>query len=142
MNFGDILDKWERGQSRVSKDNAMETWLENNEVYDKDANADKTFSPSEQRRRLRHSRPDDTLDIHNLTTKEAWLSLDNFFTKARDSGYKKLRVIHGKGNHSQGEAVLGKTVRDFIEKCPFAGESGHEKAPSGGSGATWVLLKD
>jgi hypothetical protein len=33
------------------------------------------------------------------------------------------------------------TVRKYIEKCPFAGESGHEKAANGGTGATWVLLK-
>jgi DNA-nicking Smr family endonuclease len=48
-------------------------------------------------------------------------------------------IIHGKGNHSRGEAVLGRTVREFIEHCPFAGESGHGR--EGGTGTTWVLLK-
>jgi DNA-nicking Smr family endonuclease len=35
--------------------------------------------------------------------------------------------------------VLKRTVREFIERCPFAGESG--QGPAGGAGATWVLLK-
>jgi DNA-nicking Smr family endonuclease len=36
---------------------------------------------------------------------------------------------------------LKRSVREFIERCPHAGENGHEKAASGGSGATWVILK-
>jgi len=31
---------------------------------------------------------------------------------------------------------------DFIERCPFAGESGKEKTNAGGDGATWILLKE
>jgi DNA-nicking Smr family endonuclease len=139
MSFGDILDKWEKSQPRKPKNNAMETWLENNEVYDKDADAQKKSAPD--RARLRNARPDDILDIHGLTKDEAWISLDRFFSNAKENGFKKLRVIHGKGNHSQKEAVLKNTVREYIEKCPFAGESAHEKASAGGSGATWVLLK-
>jgi hypothetical protein len=33
-------------------------------------------------------------------------------------------------------------VREYIERCAFAGESGPATAADGGSGATWVLLKD
>jgi len=130
MDFADVFNKWEK----------------NNKVYDKDAvensGGQKENAPGENRRRLLHSKPDDVLDIHGLSGERAWLSLDDFFNRARDSGFKKLRVIHGKGNHTQGSAVLGNTVRGFIEQCPFAGESGSEKAIDGGSGATWVLLKD
>jgi hypothetical protein len=32
-------------------------------------------------------------------------------------------------------------VKTFIETCPFAGESGHGHASTGGTGVTWVLLK-
>jgi len=159
LDFGDILEKWERGQyggkpnssitssgrtksaKTNSSRNIMEEWLRNHEVYDKDANEEKTSAPGEQRRRLLHSQPDAVLDIHGLTDEEAWLTLDNFFLMAKDRGYKKLRIIHGKGNRSQGKAVLGRTVRVFIEQCPYAGESGYEKAPNGGTGATWVFLK-
>jgi len=119
----------------------LEKWLMDNEVQNKDADASNTQRQGDNRRRLHHAQPDDTLDIHGLTAENAQVSLDAFFNKAKDSEFKKLRIIHGKGNHSQGDAVLGRIVREFIEKCSFAGESGHEKAINGGTGATWVLLK-
>lgn len=141
MNFGDILDKWEQGKTGASQKNTLEIWLNENDVYDKDVDTRKTPVPGEHRRRLIRLKPDDILDIHGLTSEEAWLSLDNFFSNAKNNKFRKLRIIHGKGNRSKGEAVLGYTVRKFIENCPYAGESGFEKAESGGTGATWVLLK-
>lgn len=146
MDFGEILEKWERGgagkNSKTSRSNAMQTWLRGNEVYDKDAEMQRTQTPSENRRRLLRKKPDDILDIHGFTSEKAWLFLEQFFTSAKNNGFEKLRIIHGKGNRSQGEAVLGSTVRKYIELCPFAGESDYEKAANGGTGATWVLLKD
>jgi DNA-nicking Smr family endonuclease len=145
MDFGIILDQWERGKSNVSpkRTGVMDTWLYDNAVFDKDsAIIQKNNIPGETRRRLLHGKPDDILDIHGLTKDKAWLSLDLFFTRARSCGFEKLRIIHGKGNHSTEEATLGRTVRAFIEQCPYAGESGYEKSAGGGSGATWVLLKE
>ena len=56
-------------------------------------------------------------------------------------GAEKVLVVHGKGNHSEGESVLKRTTREFVERCPFAGESGQAEVRLGGSGATWVALK-
>jgi DNA-nicking Smr family endonuclease len=157
MKFGDILDQWDR-QSRVTagpeKQSAagqkpegadpLSRWLCKNGVYDKDAGdpeAGTGESPAARRRRLRTQRPDAVLDLHGLTRDEARLSLEEFFRAGKERGFEKLLIIHGKGNHSPGEAVLSRMVRDFIEHCPLAGESGHGDAVSGGSGATWVLLK-
>jgi DNA-nicking Smr family endonuclease len=139
MNFGEILKKWESvsGESTNQK-KEMDEWLSNNKIFDKDAGSKK----SENRQRLLRINPDDILDIHGFTSDKAWILLDQFFNDAKDKGFEKLRVIHGKGNRSQGDAVLKHTVRKYIEKCPFAGESGFEKAKYGGTGATWVLLKD
>jgi DNA-nicking Smr family endonuclease len=138
MNFGEILDKWERGQSQTSK-----TYMRDNENFYRDSDVIyKKPIPGENRRRLLNEKPDDVIDIHGLTTDKAWISLDLFFNRARSCGFQKLRIIHGKGNHSQGDSVLGQTVRAFIEQCPYAGESGFEKISNGGTGATWVLLKD
>ena len=142
MNFGDILEKWERDQPHTSHNKIINTWLEENEVYDKDANMKSASFAGEKRRRLMRLQPDGIIDIHGYTSEKAWLALDQFFTDAKDSGFEKLRIIHGKGNRSQGEAVLGRTVRRFIEQCPFAGENGFEKSANGGTGATWVFLKD
>ncbi|MDR0315776.1 MAG: Smr/MutS family protein [Treponema sp.] len=129
MDFGDILNKWEEQN--------------NNEVYDKGTeDGNKRKNAAEKRRRLRNKKPDAQIDIHGLTRDEAWDKLEQFFNESKANGYEKLFIIHGKGNHSTGEPVLNRTVRDFIERCPFAGESGQGKASSGGEGATWVLLKD
>jgi len=141
MDFGDILKKWENDKSRPSKKNDMEKWLANNEVIDKDAEVTNFSKPGENRQRLLRQKPDDILDIHGFTGEKAWQQLDQFFDKAKNQNYKKLRIIHGKGNHSTGEAVLKSTVRKFIEQCSFAGESGFEDKANGGNGATWVLLK-
>jgi DNA-nicking Smr family endonuclease len=125
-NFEDIMDKW----------------LSANGVQDKDGEEnDKQASAQDKRRRLRNKKPDAELDIHGKTSDEAWLVLETFFGEAREKGHEKLLIIHGKGNHSSGEAVLKRVVMDFIERCPFAGESGRGKAAAGGEGATWVLLK-
>ena len=157
MDFGDILNKWEQQHSgNASNTNAsntntnngnapnpMDTWLRATGVYDKDAaDSGRQHSAQEKRRRLRNKKPEAQLDIHGQTRDEAWLSLETFFAEARDKGLEKILVIHGKGNHSPGEAVLKRTVMEFIERCPYAGESGRGKAAAGGEGATWVLLKE
>ena len=126
-NFGEILDKWSSVHG-----------IEDKDVEDKD----KPISAQEKRRRLRNKKPDAELDIHGKTRDEAWQELDVFFGDAREKGLEKIVIIHGKGNHSAGESVLKRVVMDFIERCPFAGESGRGKAASGGEGATWVLLKE
>jgi DNA-nicking Smr family endonuclease len=126
-NFGDILDKW------ISVNG-----VENKDIEDKD----KQINSQEKRRRLRNKKPDAELDIHGKTRDEAWQELDVFFGNAKEKGFEKIVIIHGKGNHSAGESVLKRVVMDFIERCPFAGESGKGKAAAGGEGATWVLLKE
>jgi len=129
MNFGDILDKWEKNKDI-------------NEIYDKDSETeDAGGSPRERRSRLRNKKPDARLDIHGLTREEARQTLDDFFKDAKEKGLEKILIIHGKGIHSPGEAVLKRIVTEFIERCPFAGESGRGKNAAGGEGATWVLLK-
>jgi len=163
MDFGNILDKWEKqggsaksdatgdaksdtagdGLSPEKKINPMDAWLRTTGVYDKDAaDSGRQHSAQEKRRRLRNKKPEAQLDIHGQTRDEAWLSLESFFAESRGKGLEKILIIHGKGNHSAGEAVLKRTMMEFIEHCPYAGESGKGKASTGGEGATWVLLKE
>jgi DNA-nicking Smr family endonuclease len=148
MDFGEILKKWENRQTgkpvlpNTSQKSDMETWLKNNEIIDKDADTQRNFAPGEKRRRLLNKKPDDVFDIHGLTSEKAWSLLEQFFENAKNNGCEKLRIIHGKGNHTQGEAILGSIVKKFIEQCSYAGESGYENSSNGGTGATWVLLKE
>lgn len=172
MDFGDILNEWERqtaiasgkkqtsprlkrlipegdaeqaGQSggeQLKKVDPLTAWLRLNPIYDKDAEIEKQeISAGERRRRLLSRRPDAVLDLHGLTQDEAWSALESFFKDSRRRGFEKILIVHGKGNHSDGEGILKDTCRTFIERCPFAGENGHGRAADGASGATWVILK-
>jgi DNA-nicking Smr family endonuclease len=162
VDFGDILDKWDRQTGRSpgktsspargsagkgpsdQKADILSAWLRVNDVFDKDAELSGSAGFSgrgERRRRLRTKRPEATLDLHGQTRDEAWLSMEGFFRLGRQQGLEKLLIVHGNGNHSKGEAALKRVVQDYIEHCAFAGESGQATAAEGGSGATWVLLK-
>lgn len=185
MDFGDILDEWEKqtakpagkraireaeraaaeraaaqhaeagrpsAQRPSAKDpgspkvDPLTAWLRVHGVQDKDRDApDDDLSDSEkrqrERKRLINKSPDAVLDLHGLTRDEAWDRLGMFFYQAKSHGAEKVLIIHGKGNHSEGEAILKRTTLQYIEQCPFAGQHGHPPAEGGGSGATWVILK-
>jgi DNA-nicking Smr family endonuclease len=166
MEFGDILDLWdERLKQKGGKRNLppageaagkraeghgkppervdpLTAWLRINGVEDKDAAAEQAGQDrGDRRRRLLRKRPDGVIDLHGLTRDEAWTALEVFFQEGRRRGYEKLLIVHGKGNHSEGAGVLKRACRDFIERCPYAGETGRGNAAEGGSGVTWVLIK-
>ena len=152
MDFGAILDKWEKQTIE-------------NEVFDKDAEAlneeDKTENHHSRERQIKS---DASIDLHGLTGDEAWIALETFFENSRKKGFKKVLIIHGKGNHRNtdplgsvklkdvqhagrtklrgDEGVLRDLSRRFVESCSFAGKSGHNPAREGGTGATWVILKE
>ena len=82
------------------------------------------------------------LDLHGLTAAAAWEALSLFFQDSASRGLTKVLVIHGKGNHSGGEPILKKTVLRFLESAPQAGRHGTADRRQGGSGATWVLVRN
>ena len=132
MDFGAILDKWEK----QTPANAV--------CYKDIEESGKRNVSAERRRRLLRKKPDASIDLHGLTGDEAWTALETFFEDSRTRGFEKVLIIHGKGSHWIGgnEGVLRDISRRFIEFCSFAGESGHSSARDGGSGATWVILKE
>ena len=156
MDFGEILEIWDKQQKKESqplqprqkeqrtaeKVNPINAWLRVNGVYDKDQEEGNALSPGERRRRLLAKQPDAELDLHGLTADEAWNALDAFFIQSKNRGFAKIRIIHGKGNHSDGDGVLRAQVKRFVENCPYAGESGYGTAKTGGTGSTWVILKN
>jgi DNA-nicking Smr family endonuclease len=184
MDFGEILDAWERHTSvphgdrerrslkRTQKaDHAkkpvnikprhgneetaarqhtepeqnaraiLSAWLDSHETYDKDAADAHTEQRGAVRARLLRKAPDARIDLHGLTQDAAWEALDVFFQDCVNKNFEKVCIVHGKGNHSKGEAVLSRLTQQFIEKSRFAGESGHNPVKTGGTGVTWVLLK-
>ncbi len=169
MDFGDILDEWERETAKPhgkkshkaalrresenretgpsaneTRVNPMDAWLRRYGVEDKDSAGTgeaEGESPAARRRRLRAAKPDAVIDLHGCTRDDAWARLVAFFADARRRGFQKILIIHGKGSHSAEDPVLGPLVRLFIERNPHAGESGHSSRDSGGTGSTWVILK-
>jgi DNA-nicking Smr family endonuclease len=139
VDFKDILDEWERRNPQARA------------AMPKEADSGNSGSPGERRRRLLAKKPDAVLDLHGLTQDEAWQSLNLFFEDAGHRGFEKVLIVHGKGNHAEekdgrgpsvGSSPLRTLVKTFIEHCPLAGESGYSPARQGGSGATWVLVKE
>jgi DNA-nicking Smr family endonuclease len=134
MDFGIILDRWNKTGGNAGT------------VYNKDAEPPFAAGPryaSIRRKRLLRKSPDAALDLHGLSRDEAWEAMAAFFDEAKRRALEKILLVHGKGNHSRTgeEPVLKRTVREFIERCPFAGESGAAASAQGGAGSTWVLLK-
>ena len=139
MDFGKILDLWDKKAGPVYN---KDTNTEDSTVQDAGGN----HKSAARRKRLLRKSPEATIDLHGLTRDEAWDALTVFFDDAKNKGLEKVLVIHGKGNHSTAGApdtgVLKRMVRDFIERCSFAGESGYSNGHSGGEGSSWVLLKN
>ena len=143
MNFGNILDKWEKTAEGTRRAGDAALGREDAAV----------LPPGERRSRLLRKKPDAVIDLHGLTRNEAWTALETFFQTSRSQDCEKLLIVHGKGNHQRSalspdgddpssEGALRELCRRFIESCPFAGESGYNPAKDGGTGATWVILKE
>ena len=140
MNFGAILDKWEKQTAKAG--------VQKNDLIFPDEKPVRNEKSIPELRGIRRSRllgkkPDTVIDLHGLDRNEAWIALESFFRNSRMAGYEKVLIIHGKGNHRKTEeGGIKDLTKNFIESCPLAGESGFCRAKEGGSGATWVILKD
>ncbi len=155
MDFGDILEAWEQRKSSHSGSTAdntsrkeremMERWLSSEKAwhyYDKGEEfEDEESEKGRTRSRLLRKPPEEHLDLHGLTREEAERRLDRFIKEAVRRGREKVLIIHGKGNHSSEGAVLREAVQDYLRASPLAGERGNPGRELGGSGATWVLLR-
>lgn len=130
MNFGDILDKWEASGHKA--------------IVDKDAAAQKSADKKKMSGAsyVQKLPPQDSLDLHGMTQEQAWKALNDFVAAAKFRGLKKILIIHGKGIHSQdSKGALTKLVKRFIEGDQRLGAYGFSDKEHGGSGATWVAVR-
>ncbi len=100
----------------------------------------------EMLRQLRRGeRPiDRDLDLHGLRAASARRELSRALEDAARAGARVLRVVHGRGNHSSGPAVLRDEVLAALKRAPLAAlVAACAPAPqsAGGAGATLVLLR-
>jgi DNA-nicking Smr family endonuclease len=102
--------------------------------------------PRERLRRLRRGEPptDRELDLHGHRADSARRELKRALEEAAEAGVRVLRVVHGRGNHSSGPAVLRDEVLAALKQAPLAAlVAACAPAPpgAGGAGATLVLLR-
>ncbi|MGP1457781.1 MAG: Smr/MutS family protein [Treponema sp.] len=127
------------------KINAQELWMRRHGVVDKDALEEKAQARQKfkGRKELERMKIDDKIDLHGLTQDEARIRLESFVTDSERRGLKKILIVHGKGIHTRGaDPVLATLVKKIIERDKRLGTSGHPDLSGGGTGATWVILKN
>ncbi|MBI9099691.1 MAG: Smr/MutS family protein [Spirochaetaceae bacterium] len=157
MNFGDILDDWENateknprkkrdhrvsGEKResISMEALLNTYAPDLEILETKEEK-KTYIPNVSREKMRRKKADMVLDLHGMTGDEARIELNNFIRRSYTCGAKKILIIHGKGNHTRGEAVLKPLVKSVLDLSPYIGDIGVPEKRDGGSGATWAVVR-
>lgn len=91
---------------------------------------------------VKNARPQDTVDLHGMISREASSALSRFLTGAMKAGHSPVLIIHGKGLHG-GEGVIKKLVQDELAHRYAEHVITFAPAPPrlGGGGATLVWLK-
>ena len=92
---------------------------------------------------LRNMKVQDELDLHNLLLEQALVQAKAFLDSSWHKGYRKVRIITGKGLHSpNGESVLRPAIIGLVKNDPHVREADYSpKAADGGSGAIIIILK-
>ncbi len=88
--------------------------------------------------------PDSEIDLHGLDRRNARFALRAALHEAHAEGERCVRVVHGRGLHSELGPVLKEALVEWLGEPPlgplvmaFASAPSHD----GGSGATYVLLR-
>ncbi len=87
-----------------------------------------------------HQPTEAELDLHQMTKDEAKKEVYAFLEEAESLGYKKIRIITGKGLHSEnGVGVLNSYIKGILDGSGY--EYCNAKYNEGGEGAIDVLIK-
>lgn len=83
-----------------------------------------------------------TLDLHEHTSDEALIAIDDFLNRCQQRNMKTVCVIHGKGHFSTGNTpVLKNLLNHYLREHPSVIAFHSAKRTEGGTGAIYVLLK-
>lgn len=77
----------------------------------------------------------DVFDLHPFAPRDVKDAVEAYLEAARDSGFRHVRIIHGRGIGVQRE-----TVRKVLSRTPWVTEFSDAPAEAGGWGATIVTL--
>ncbi|HEX2162396.1 MAG TPA: Smr/MutS family protein, partial [Thermoanaerobaculia bacterium] len=78
----------------------------------------------------------DVLDLHSFPPKEVADVVRDWLDAAYEAGFRKVRIVHGRGI-----GVQRATVRALLERDPRVRAYGDAPAEAGGWGATWVEME-
>lgn len=78
----------------------------------------------------------DVFDLHSIPPREVRAVVEEYLREARLTGFRQVRIIHGKGVGVQRE-----TVRKVLARTPFVEHFSDAPPEAGGWGATVALLK-
>ncbi|MDX8408715.1 MAG: Smr/MutS family protein [Mariprofundales bacterium] len=102
-------------------------------------------SPGISRERLRklgQSRADLLIDLHGMNRDQAVAQLQLALTSLVARGGRMVEIIHGRGLHSQGKAILRQALYDWLRSEQIHGLVLAAIAkPNSGGGACLVLLR-
>ena len=162
MSFEDILSEWEEQKRKrarkeqetkssvkksnedpgaLSMDSLLERYPPDRKMGERKEKPDRIITHT-RKKQFKRMEPQDTLDLHGWSGSEALKELDLFLKKSKRRGLKKVLIVHGKGIHSPGgESVLRPLVKDYLEKSSLVRAFGRASGQSGGSGATWIVLR-
>ena len=77
----------------------------------------------------------DVFDLHSVPPRDVKGVVEEYLNEAHRSGFKALRIIHGRGIGVQREIV-----RSVLARCSFVVEFRDAPGEAGGWGATIVTL--
>jgi len=84
----------------------------------------------------------DHIDLHGYRRDDARRTLLSFLDHAQQQSYKLVRIVHGKGYHSDdSQPVLKAMVNKWLQNIPEVLAFVSATARDGGTGAVYVLLK-
>lgn len=125
MDMNDLLNLYPPGKSTANEKKAGER---------------KKASDSPGRKTLEKMPPQKILDVHGMRGDEAREEVLRFIRHCRRGGVKKGFIIHGKGLHSEGGAVLRPMIRKLLDAHAQVKNWGKASGREGGEGATWFIL--
>ena len=78
----------------------------------------------------------DVFDLHSIPPREVRAVVEEYLREAHARGFRRVRIIHGKGIGVQRE-----TVRKLLARTPFVEHFADAPPEAGGWGATVAVLK-
>ncbi|NCB02441.1 MAG: hypothetical protein EOM67_09785 [Spirochaetia bacterium] len=148
MDFKEILEQWDSSSEgkKAAGDGRFSHIIEEKEssyeqLYQNQTKKARIRTGKSSLGYLKKLKDEAVLDLHGHTIEETKVLIEQFLINCVDNEYKKVRIIHGRGIHSQdGQGVLKQVVLDELRKSRYVKLYGNAPPDQGGSGATYVIL--